>query len=315
MQQVCNKFVMDMTDTRMGPEQKCRNCQFMKKEHSQSNSQQLPQTESGQNKISDIMKKFSGPNNQVQDKFQGAVKTSVQLKKQEEKIPPQSTANQTESQSQQQNFPIRKIDSQTLSNDTPVQNKNQPSLNKQPSNTSNQQSNAGNQQPQKQQAQIETAPVQTKLSNNPFLQNDKSQKKEVTFVKPAPKTGEESKQSQQTVQDKIGQQTEEKNNVVSEDQNQKSNFQEIKNAFAKQSPLIQNDSTAGSQQSPTKLQNGGNKLQGNQTNIPIFRFGPPPVNRPSIQQDPESCIEQQLLDRPTIQQKNKRTVQEFTDFN
>ncbi|CAD8141773.1 unnamed protein product [Paramecium octaurelia] len=315
MQQVCNKFVMDMTDTRMGPEQRCRNCQFMKKEHSQSNSQQLPQTESGSNKISDRMKIFSGPTNQVQEKFQGAVKTSVQLKKQEEKIPPQSTVNQTESQSQQQNFPIRKIESSNVPNEPPQQNKNQPSLNKQPSNTSNQESNAGNQQPQKQQAQIETTPIQTKLANNPFLQNDKSQKKEVPFVKPAPKTGEESKQTQQTIQNKQGEQPEQKNNVVSDDQNQKSNFQDIKNAFAKQSPLIQKDSTGGSQQSPTKLQNGGNNLQGQKANMPIFRFGPPPVKQTSNQQESESSLEKQMLDRPIIQQKNKRTVQEFADLD
>ncbi|CAD8050130.1 unnamed protein product [Paramecium primaurelia] len=318
MQSVCNKFVMDMTDTRMGPEQKCRNCQFMKKEHTQSNSQQLP---SNQNKVSDLMKKFSGPNNQVQEKFQGAVKSSVQQKKLEEKIPPQIQVSQTTNQSDQSNVSIRKIESQTISNESSSQteqNKNQIQLEKQQSNTSKLDDINQIQQPPKQQVQIETAPFQTKLANNPFLKNDKQSQNQVAFSKPSVQNkipGDEQKQ-QQTIQNKFQQQNEQKKNVVSEDQNQRSNFQEIKNAFAKQSPLVQEDSTTGYKQSSNKQQQIGNNFQGRPMNMPIIGFGPPPVKKISNQQEPESSLEQQMIERPFIQQKkNKRTIEEFSDLN
>ncbi|CAD8052338.1 unnamed protein product [Paramecium sonneborni] len=336
MSQACNRFVMDMTDTRMGPEQLCRNCKLMKKEHTQNNSQQLPSGQQSSNSFSDLKKKFSGGNTQVQEKFQGAVKQSIQFKKQEEQNQPQiKNSNQTQNQSDQSNVPIRKIESQTITNNYPNQpilNENQPNLEKQQSDQSNltcsNQLNQTEQQP-KQQTQIEKTSIQNNFSNNPFLKQDKEKIQKNEFVQgkpyvPQQKPPQEFKQ--QSLNEKKSEQQSEKNkNVVFGYQNKKSNDEDIQNNINKQSPLVQQNSIE-SQQSPPiqqqKTENQSNQqkienpIKERAKNLPIFGFGPPPAKKTSNLQESESYLEQQMIERPTVQQrKNKRTIQEFSDIN
>ncbi|CAD8143295.1 unnamed protein product [Paramecium pentaurelia] len=348
MQQACNNFIADPTDTSFGFQIKCKNCQFTRKQHIQNNNvKPNPQPNIGttnskqQGKLVNLVENVvQNPQSQVgmygslnQQKDISTIKsneqndfkktTSLNSKQDEKDESDLITNNQLKFERQNlQIYNSEKANPQVQEqvNKANQQIKEQNSQG-QPLNPSVQQDSNSPQKVEQIQNQNEikqNEPQEQKpniIQSNPFIQQNKNSPQKLeqksNITQPF-----QIKPQVQLIKDQQDQQQ-----TINQSQNQPQTQIEQNIKPQTINPQIKNEQTIKPQGNlliPQANQNTNQSVQSvkeRAKGMQIFGFGAPPPIKISQKSDQERPLESYLIDRPIVQnKKHQRTQQDFQNI-